>query len=298
VENTPRTPTGDTAQRTGDAARWPVLARLSDVSTSIPRSVGQTTLGATSYRFDPPQAADTQAQSALYRDIRQDSAPADTQSGGKTLRHHQPHVFDRGRAVARRTSPRRESPILPSSNPFANPRTGLLDSVAPAIRFLTMFVLFTAAATWFQMVSHHSPPPSNSTEPPKTAADEPIAPTKNAIDRPAPAPTAAGPLETNPQTGTRVGQAKGDDFATHKQSSATPCPVISPSVSPPRFLIAGRERLPQVQTSEPPTANDRPHDQPGENAAALSEDPAAAIEAAEAAEVARYPGFLIENPTR
>src|SRR6185503_2186059 len=125
-------------------------------------SASQTTLGATSYRFDPPQTGDAQAQSAIYRDIRRDTASTDTQSGGKTLRTHQPHVFDRGRVADRKTSPRRESPILPSSNPFAIPRAGLLDSVAPAVRFLTMVVLFTAAATWFQMLTRHAPPAASS----------------------------------------------------------------------------------------------------------------------------------------
>jgi hypothetical protein len=297
VEKTPRTPSGETtAQRPADAARWPVLARLSDVSTSIPRSASQATLGATSYRFDPPQTGDAQSQSAIYRDIRRDTASTDTQSGGKSLRTHQPHVFDR--AADRKTSPRRESPILPSSNPFAIPRAGLLDSVAPAVRFLTMVVLFTAAATWFQMLTRHTPPAASSFEMPKTAADEPIAPTKNASDRPVTAPTAVGPLETNPQTGARVGRANGDDVTTGKQTSATPCPVVNPSVSPPHFLVAGRERLPQVQTGELPTvASETANELSQQIAAPVHEQPAGVSEE-EAPAVARYPGFDIEIPTR
>jgi hypothetical protein len=299
VESKPRKPSGNTAQQTADAARWPVLARLSDVSTSIPRSIDQASVGATSYRFDPPQAADGQTQSALYRDIQRDSPSSEVQSGGKTLRTHQPHVFDRGRASGRRSSPQRESPILPRSNPFAIPRVGLLDSAAPTIRFLTMVVLFTAAATWVQMVTRHAPPSTDSIELPTTAADVPIAPTKNASDHPLTAPTAAGPLETNPQSGARVGRAKGDDFATRKQSSAVPCPVVSPSVSPPRFLIAGSQALPQVQTTELPVAgNQLPVTLSEQTTAPHSEEQAGTSEAEEAAAVARYPGFSIENPTR
>jgi hypothetical protein len=276
-----------------------VLARLSDVSTSIPRSMNQTTLGSTSYRFDPPQTADTQSQSALYRDIRRDSTSGEVQAGGKTIRTHQPHVFDRSHGSDRRSSPRRESPILPSSNPFAIPRAGLLDSVAPAIRFLTMVVLFTAAATWVQMVTRHTLPSNDSMELPKTASEAPIAPTKNAIDHPIPAPTAAGPLETSPQTGARVGRAKGDDYATRKQSSAVPCPIVNPSVSPPRFLITGGQRLPQVQTSElPVVGNQVPVTLTEQDTAVHGEELAGANEAEESAAVARYPGFSIENSTR
>src|SRR5262249_8257349 len=133
----------------------------------------------------------------------------------------------------------------------------LLDSAAPTIRFLTMVVLFAAAATWVQMVTRHAPPSTDSMELPKTAAEEPIAPTKNASDHQITAPTAAGPLESNPQSGARVGRAKNDDLATPKQSSTVPCPIVNPSVSPPRFLIAGRESLPQVQTSELPVVGNQ-----------------------------------------
>ena len=147
--------------------------------------------------------------------------PGDSERTNAGLRSsaisQQPHMINRGRLKGQRGIPRRESSVLPRSNPFANPRPRLVDSVAPAVRFLTMVALFTAAGIWIQMMGRHEPQPTRSIEPPKTAAQPAAAPAKNADDHTVPVPTATGPIETLPDTGARVGRAEGDDFATRRQ---------------------------------------------------------------------------------
>jgi hypothetical protein len=277
MSSLPRGSTSDQNRPLAETSRWPVLARLPHVTTDplANRPGVETTSGATSYRFDPPQADDSAARH---------STPATAVNRNATAGvRRQPHAFDRNRVASTRVNPRRESPILPRSNPFAIPRPRLIDSLAPAVRFLTMFVLFTAAGLWLQMLGRHEAAPTQSMELPKTAAQPPVAPTKNADAHTLPAPTATGPLEVAPQppqTGARLGQADGNDFAKLEQK-VVPVPMMNrPAVNPPHVLVRSGEPLPRVHTTEPQSAN------------------SSGSESGEMPSVAQLPGTFFEIPTR
>jgi hypothetical protein len=239
--------------------------------------------GGIEYRFDPPQASDKSAQ---------------TPGSSQPTISRQPHMLDRGpRAI-----PRRESSVLPRSNPFSNPRPRLVDSVAPAVRFLTMVILFTAAGIWFQMIGRHGQP-TRSIEPPKTAAHPAAAPAKNADDHTVPAPTATGPIETRPDSDARVGRAEGDDFASRDNgnSAAGPVPAAHPTVTPPHFLISAGSRVPRVRVADsaPPVAADGSAEGTTTSATGDSKDDSTGnTESDDASAVARYPGFSMDIPTR
>jgi hypothetical protein len=280
----------DSKRRLAEPARWPVLARLPDVSTGplAPRSMKQSAPGAVEYRFDPPQTTNANPQSEI--------------GNPKSANTSQPHVFERSRPLGQRGIPRRVSPILPHSNPFSIPGTRLFDSLAPAVRFLTMVALFTAAGTWFQVMNHHSTPPTQPLELPKTAAQQPVAPAKNAVDHTVPAPSATGPIDRVPETGARVGRANSNDF-TSSGPSYGPLPTFDhPSATPPHFLVAAGSRVPRVQTTDSkpagvagdPAGNDVcPNDEPNRTGTGSEQS-----ESEEEATVARIPGFSIVAPTR
>src|SRR5436190_20709719 len=229
MSNVPRGWTTDDGRQLADAGRWSVLARLPDASADVPaeRFAKPVVPGGIEYRFDPPQPSDSSAR---------------TPGSAQAATSQQPHMLDRGH----RRIPARESSVLPRSNPFSNPRPRLVDSVAPAVRFLTMVMLFTAAGIWFQMMGRHAQP-TRSTEPPKTAAHPAAAPAKNADDHTVPAPTATGPIEARPDSDARVGRADGDDFATRDNSAAGPVPTAHPTVAPPHFLISAGSHVPRVR---------------------------------------------------
>ncbi len=132
----------------------------------------------------------------------------------RTSRPLQPHVFERARATQRHTRvPHRESPILPRTNPFANPRRGLIDAIVPVLRFATLVALFTAAGTWLQMTFHNQPV-ATPTKSPKATVQHPAASAAKTVDRPVQPPTAVGPVGTTPESGTKVGRVReNDDFA-------------------------------------------------------------------------------------
>src|SRR3954447_17650247 len=144
------------------SARCPVLARLPDVSgETAPSQPGRpnNNSATTNYRFDRPQNAQMQA-----------GAPASSSSASLSAKPgaaHQPHAF--GRSREHRRIPRRASSVLPRSNPFAIPSATLMDSLAPALRFITLVALFTAAGIWLQTMSTRSATPlSAPAEQPKT----------------------------------------------------------------------------------------------------------------------------------
>jgi hypothetical protein len=190
---------------------------------------------------------------------------------------------------------------LPRSNPFSNPRPRLVDSIAPAVRFLTMVALFTAAGVWFQMIGRHTPPTTRSIEMPKTATHPTVAPAKNANDHTVPAPTATGPLNTQPESGARVGRAEGDDFASRDNSATGPILNSQPTATPPHFLISAGSNVPRVRVADstPTAAADG-----SAQGAAASANNGSNGESTDGAEsdgtpaVARYPGFLMDIPTR
>src|SRR5262245_21841348 len=221
MSNLPHGSSSDQNRQLAETSRWPVLARLPHVTTDplAKRPGMETTSGVTKYRIDPPQVGDS-------------ATPAPTTTGPASRNpsagmRRQPHAFDRTRVSGSRTSPGRESPILPRSNPFAIPRPRLIDSLAPAVRFLTMFFLFTAAGLWLQMLGRPEVTPTQTIDLPTTATQPALAPPKNADAHTLPPPTATGPLEAKPQqpqAGARLGQAGGNDFAKLEQK-VVPTPL-------------------------------------------------------------------------
>jgi len=277
----------DEDRRLADAARWPVLARLPDASADAiaTRSAQPGVPGGIEYRFDPPQFGDSSSQT-----------PAPIHS---TIAQ-QPHMLERSRPRGQRGIPRRESSVLPRSNPFSNPRPRLVDSVAPTVRFLTMVALFTAAGIWIQMLGRHAQP-THLIEAPKTAAQPPVAPAKNAGDHTVPTPTATGPIESHPEPGARVGRTEGNDFAASDNSAAGPVPTAHPTVTPPHFLISAGSRVPRVRVAySTPTATVDTSTQSVTASAnnGSSGESTAGAESDEAPAVARYPGFFLDAPTR
>lgn len=276
MSNAPRGSTSDQNRPFADSARWPVLARLPDVAEPITRRpMPQGAPGAIEYRFDPPQVSDSaerEANSAL------------STSRGPTPGVRPPHALERVRPLSQRGLPRRESPILPKSNPFAIPRPRLVDSLAPLVRFMTMVILFTAAGIWFQKMGSHKATPEQPIDLPTTAAQPLVAPTKNAEVHLAPAPTATFPLDSTPQTRARVGRADGNDTAKI-ETPTTPVTLNNrPAPNPPHFLVRSGDQLPRVQTVEP--ASD-----------SVGSDPARP-KSGETPSVAQLPGYFIEIPTR
>ena len=282
MSNVPRGWTTDEGRQLADAGRWPVLARLPNASADpLAERFAQAGIpGGIEYRFDPPQPSDKSART-----------PGSVQAPSS----QQPHMFER----ARRGVPRRESSILPRSNPFSNPRPRLVDSIAPAVRFLTMVTLFTAAGIWFQMMGRHAQP-ARSIEPPKTAAQPAAVPAKNADDHTVPAPTATGPIEARPDSDARVGRAEGDDFASRDNSAAGPVPAAHPTVTPPHFLISAGSRVPRVRVADsaPPVAADGSAEGTSSSNSDSKDDSAGNTESDDSSAVARYPGFSMDNPTR
>jgi hypothetical protein len=284
MSNVPRGWKTEDGQR-ADTARWPVLARLPDVlaDSLAARSTKQGSPSGIEYRFDPPQPGNSSRQTS-------DSVQAAISQ--------QPHIFERGRPMGQRGIPRRESSVLPRSNPFSNPRPRLVDSIAPAVRFLTMVALFTAAGIWVQMMGRHSPAPTRSIETPTTAAHPAVAPAKNAVDHTVPAPTATGPIETQPESGARVGRAGGDDFASRESSAAGPVPTAHPTATPPHFLISSGSQVPRVRVADANTTMAAEASAQGDSASAnsvLNSGSTADAESDESPEVARYPGFFMDS---
>ncbi len=285
MSNVSRGSTTDKNRPLADSPRWPVLARLPNVSANAMArgSTKQPKLGAIEYRFDPPQLQASADQSAIPT---------------------QPHVFERRHPADRQSRLlRRESPILPRSNPFSIPSTSLIDSLAPAVRFLTMVGLFTAAGIWFQMMGRHAQPAAQPVESPQTAQQPAIAPAKNAVDHTIPATSAVGPIQTPPQSGARVGRAHdGDGFASYGPPTAPTHVADHPAIRPPHFLVAG-SRLPRVQTSDAcPIADGvggAVEDEPaGPDEFTRRDNNSADNKKPDDTSVARVPGFLIEIPSR
>jgi hypothetical protein len=287
MSNVPRGRTTEEGRPPADTTRWPVLARLPDASTDSlgGRFAKPGVSGGVEYRFDPPQSSDSSARTSAS------AQPAISQ---------QPHIFER-RPRGQRRIPRRDSSVLPRSNPFSNPRPRLVDSIAPAVRFLTMVALFTAAGLWIQMMGGHTSPTTRSIETPTTAAHPTVAPAKNANDHTVPAPTATGPLNSQPESGARVGRADGDDFASRDNSATGPILGGQPTVTPPHFLISAGSQVPRVRVDD--ATQTAAADGSGQGTAA-SPSNASNGESTDGTEsdgtpaVARYPGFLMDIPTR
>jgi hypothetical protein len=278
--------------RLAEAGGWPVLVRLPNVPVEAhtARAVKPAVAGGNEYRFDPPQSTDRASQTAQ-------GAARTRQEAAALHSPQQPHLFNRRRNIGQRGFPRRHSPVLPSTNPFSNPRPRLLDSVAPAVRFLTMVALFTAAGLWVQMLGRQSSPPSRFIETPKTAAQSRAVPAKSAADDTVPGPTATGPIETAPESGARVGQIDRHDFAIRENSAAGPLPTARPAVAPPHFLISPGSSVPRVRITDS-SVDDSSHGAMSDPNASTSRSPNSEGDSEESASVARFPGFFMQNSTR
>jgi hypothetical protein len=259
-----------TTRRNGDA--HPVLARLPDVSGEPPvkpRSARVAAAGFVDYRFDMPAGAQVSAEP---------SAAADASRGHQRT---QPHAFKRSpRSDYRPRSFGSGSRLLPDSNPFAIPSASMADRLAPFARFLVMFILFTAAGTFF-MSGQRDGAPREPSRPRSGSASSP-APTKQTLE-PAPAmdhpsmatPTSFGPLGANTSSANRVEVTKLEtDPVTLLEASPTPL-----------LVGANGDPLPRVQTTEPqPIVRE------------VSGNFFPANDAARPPAVARLPGVIFESP--
>jgi hypothetical protein len=217
----------------------------------------------------------------------------------RTSRAHQPHVFERSRAALRQSrGTRRDSPILPRTDPFAIPRRRILDSLAPFLQFAMLVALFTAAGTWIQMNRFQRTPAAKPADEqrvgqalltPMTPHDHrddggrPVAEPKTA-ERPAGSATSAGPVRTTPESNTRVARARKDKDFAQLRGEILPVPSSADDLNfeMPELGSASGE-LPRVQTTETPMAE-------------VADDPVPSEEATRVPEVARIPGFTIANP--
>jgi len=245
VSITPQFPSSDSGQRRGAASRWPVLARLPDVSAELAateRTTKVAATGAISYRFDPPEGSSVGDEGSHVR--------THTYATGRPpqVRVIQP----RPRADIRTPLPGRESPILPQSNPFSIPGTRLVDTLAPLVRFLTLVAMFAAAGTWwFQMVRRHDRPARDPAAPPKTAAQPTLEPMPIPTEQPLATPTSVGPLgHATPNQGVHMEiDGRFADRSVIGFVELNPHPDITPELA-----AASGHPLPHVQTSEPQTA--------------------------------------------
>jgi len=245
VDYASRTSAIDSRHDRGALTGKPVLARLPDVTAEaeLQRTAGKTS-ASVGYRFDPPQSAGASSASPAERR----TLKSELIYSPRRQRTHEPHVFSHARAASRNS--RRESPILPNSNPFENPRRRLIDSISPVIRFVTLVVLFTAAGIWVQVMGRHTAPPTKP-QPPTTTVDERMTPATKTAERPDGTPTAIGPGRTTPEANRHMGHARVDKpYATLRGDILSlPAPeTIATSVS------GAGESLPRLQVAELPKA--------------------------------------------
>lgn len=263
--------TSETAGRGNGSGRYPVLAQLPDVSDQLasvsPRSNRAAAAGFVSYRFDPPENADRGT------DRRREMA----ESAGLAT---QPHIMQRPTTARNR----KESPILPRSNPFAIPAASVEDTLAPVARFLFLFALFTAIGTAILTISRRAEPINDVAEPATAAAQQSLEPQmlkpqSNLLEAPTAPPTAAGPLGTPaPRTGFRI---KPDE----RPAIQSPQSAVAPDASALHTADASGEVVPQVRTSDGPRAG-------------VEDDPTRWEGSAAPPAVARLSGTILAAPTQ
>jgi hypothetical protein len=220
-----------------------VLARLPEVATVVSQALqppgNPPVTGAVDYRFDPPQPQ------SFRRISRGDRGP---------------------RAAAG------ESPILPSSNPFAIPGPGLMTALGPVLRFVMLAALFTAAGIII-LTSGKENRTSREVAPAKAAAGRhALEPAAAAMEPSLPATSAAGPnaaphpsvghqraaLPNAPDLSPPAGQGPLDDSPawgdpSDNTSHATDAYPHAGGLWVPRARGNG-QLVPRVQTSDPPPA--------------------------------------------
>lgn len=154
--------------------------------------------GAPTYRFDPPQTTQrihttpaTQPTEVVA------GARASGTSGATATRSSRDTIhrsFDRLDQPVNRSRVAGRSPILPNSDPFAIPANSLSSTLAPAIHFAMLVVLFTTAGTSILVMrnSHARPAEANKAKPNVVVKHATITPA--VIVPGATKPTATGPL--------------------------------------------------------------------------------------------------------
>jgi hypothetical protein len=231
VDPTPSFSMKEAEQRGGVIGRWPLLARLPDVSEALPateRTSQSPSAEALGYRIDPPQVAGVR-----HNTIRATVAGAPAPS----------HILLRHPRIERQARPQqRTSTVLPESNPFSIPRAGLIDTIAPVVRFVTLVVLFAAAGTWFQLIARRNAPATELNAPAKASGPQ----SQRLLDAPreksATGSTAAGPLGALPQKTS----GNGADSPTAVANTTSRVVVAAKTA-----LAAGNvDSLPQVRIAE------------------------------------------------
>ncbi len=184
------------------AERWPVLARLPDVTAIAPSpqphpEQSRPTIpsgGLTDRRFDLPGPHGNRtapervspASGATLPLAATATTSITTHTPHPTAHHHfqhSTHLHPTHHAVCGPT------PLLPDSDPFAFPEDHWLDRFAPVFRFLILVVLFTLAGSTILLMYRASP---------ESDPDE-ITPTGVTVGNShVGVPTAAGPLFTAP----------------------------------------------------------------------------------------------------
>jgi hypothetical protein len=218
-----------------------VLAQLPNVAEDAPRrtqslrSLANT--DAHDYRFDPPQA--------------------------RSLYH--PHDGDHTARAGRR-----QSPILPSSDPFAIGGANSLETLGPIVRAVLLVALFTAAGIILLAGGNdHEPAVREKVSTESTVTRQSLEPADSIVEASAPAPTAAGPTSLPDNPADQVAAHDPDSAeleneidvtapeAVHARGEATeaarhPYPETAwPAAVMPE---AGQSALPQVQTTDQPQA--------------------------------------------
>jgi hypothetical protein len=208
-----------------------VLARLPDVSQHAPtteRSTRAAAAGFVDYRIDPPAGCKDEPASAR--------------------RTSEPHAFQRSQRSTHRMRTARQSPILPQSDPFSNP-ISLQERLAPVVRFLMLFLLFTAVGTTTLTISGRSRQQADKMSRPEIHPAPPAAAASH--QRLEPADKSNEP-PIDPLSAT--GPAGGDVKQAAPLVRLLPKPHFTPARVEPQLAAANGNPLPQVQTTEPPQA--------------------------------------------
>jgi hypothetical protein len=239
----------------------PILARIPDVERTArpaPR-VESPPQRASGIRIDPPTARGPAGRHVMERAV--------TQATHRRRRTESAHDLGRRQAPA-------TSKILPAGNPFDGPSERLQDSMAPIVRFLLLFALFTAAGTFILTIGESSRTVEAERTAPMAAIDpaiavptalEPPISTQRTVEVLTP-DTTAGPAIAGPEKGaaaprpttrtashvTSPEHGNVDEHASLPAPSAETEPQDYPTTSFPPVTIPSRRDvpLPRVRTTD------------------------------------------------
>jgi hypothetical protein len=211
----------------------PELARLPDVTT-------------------PPPAQDHtgRAAAAGFVDYRFDMPAGTEEAESRPRLRLQPPAFRRSAPGERRSRPFGvPSRALPESHPFAFPTTSTIERLAPAVRFLTLFLLFTAIGTFVLSTTRNGADQPEQENAPSAAApagiEQKLEPTTIEEHPTIATPKAFGPLGANVHE-------PAEEPATTEEFELPP-PTAESTASTerlPSLESADGEPLPKVQTTE------------------------------------------------